>query len=364
MRRGTLPEPRSRVPDPPEWVCSREEPHPPRGGGANPAQELSPLREAMLPNFFVIGAAKCGTTSLCTLLGQHPDVFMSDPMEPHYFGRDDPEKTRAWYEGLFDGVEGETAVGEGSTSYTRPDLVERCASEIAAQVPEARLIYMVRDPVRRLESDWKMRKHEGWATEGPIARAVTREDTMLVTQGMYWRNLSHYRSEFAEEQILVVFLEDFAESPREELDRCFAHLGVGSDVDLEEPGRPRNSSSDFRRDLMVGRWLREIGLVELAREVLPDAIFTWGKALLTRPDRYSVRWDPEVKEQVVRNLAGDARRFLEYCGKPADFWALDSPSDSGPEEGEPAAETSAPSPRNRRDGRGATPPAGGGGGRG
>lgn len=276
----------------------------------------------MLPNFFVIGAAKCGTTSVCTLLGQHPDVFMCDPMEPHYFGRKDPVKTRAWYEEHFDDVTNETAVGEGSTSYTRPDLVADCASEIADLAPDARLIYVVRNPLRRLESDWKMRKREGWATGGPIANAATRDDTMLLTQGMYWQNLNHYRRRFEDEQICVVFLEDFSESPSEEMRRSFAHIGVDTDVELEDPGEPRNSSSDFRRPRRGAGWLREVGLVDIARRAVPGPVFRAAKRLLTRPDRYDVRWDPDARERVAAELFGDAQRFLDYCGKPEDFWDL------------------------------------------
>ena len=70
----------------------------------------------MLPNFIVIGAPKCGTTSLCHLLGNHPQVFMSKVKEPHYFGRKDPTKTLLWYEEHFVGAEDKKAIGEGSTS--------------------------------------------------------------------------------------------------------------------------------------------------------------------------------------------------------------------------------------------------------
>lgn len=277
----------------------------------------------MLPTFVVIGQAKCGTTSVYTLLRQHPDVFMSDPKEPHFFGLDDPEGSLDEYEALFDGVEDETAVGEASTSYTRPDIAEKCATNMARLIPDARLIYMVRNPIRRLESDWKMRKHQGWAPEGPIAEALTYDDRSLIRLGNYWRNLRPYRDHFDEDQILVVFLEDFAKSPSEEMKRCFSHIGVDPDAELENPNRSRFSSSDMREDRLGGGWLRELGLVDFAREVLPATLFAAGKSIFTRPDRYEVEWDPQAKQRVVDELAGDARRFLEYCGKPRDFWQLD-----------------------------------------
>lgn len=279
-------------------------------------------RGVTLPNFFVIGAAKCGTTSVCGLLGRHSDVFMSDPKEIHYFGRDDPEKTRSWYRAHFDDVDGESAVGEGSTSYTHPHIIEACASEISSAVPEARLIYMVRHPVRRLESDWKMRKHEGWVPDGSINDAVRDPDTTLISHGMYWGNLCVYRRHFRDEQILVVFLEDFSRSLPRELRRCFSHIGVDTDVSVHGADRPRNQSSEFRRDRALGEWLRRRGVVRWARGLLPDRVFSAGKKLLTEPDRYSVEWDAETKRRVAAAFEEDARGLLEYCGKAPDFWSL------------------------------------------
>jgi hypothetical protein len=275
----------------------------------------------MLPNFIIVGAAKCGTTSLCTLLGQHDNVFVSEPKEPHYFGRNDPDKTQSWYEAHFDAAVSEKAVGEGNTSYTKPDIVQQCASEISALIPNVRLIYMVRNPLERIESDWKMRKHEGWAADGPIENEVMR-DELLITQGMYWRNLSHYRHHFNDEQILVVFLEDFATGTTKEMGRCFSHIGVSPNVELVKPGKKRNSSSDFRRDRRLGRWMRELGLVDVARDMVPRSVWRLGKRMLTERDQYSVNWDPHVKRKVAQRLEPDARRFLEYCGKPKDYWDL------------------------------------------
>lgn len=275
----------------------------------------------MLPDFFVIGAAKCGTTTLCTLLGRHPDVFMSDPKEIHYFGRDDPEKTRSWYEAHFDRAAEFSAVGEGSTSYTHPHIIERCAAELVVAVPEARLIYMVRDPLRRLESDWKMRKHERWAPPGSINEAALEEDTTLIGHGLYWKNLNVYRRRFADEQLLVVFLEDLARSPEDVLRRCFVHIGVDPDATIEESEFHGNRSKDFRRDSWLSSRLRRFGVMPLLRRFVPEGPFSLAKELLTRPDRYTVRWDPVVRREVLDSFVDDTRALLSHCGKPPDFWS-------------------------------------------
>lgn len=106
----------------------------------------------MTPTFLVIGAAKCGTTTLCELLGAHPDVFVTDPKEPHYFSRVKRHLKQEWYEGLFAGATTEKALGEGSTSYSHPNRINLVAPTLRRLVPDCRLVYVVRHPVRRLES--------------------------------------------------------------------------------------------------------------------------------------------------------------------------------------------------------------------
>jgi len=273
----------------------------------------------MLPNFIVIGAAKCGTTSVCDLLGKHPDVFMCEPKEPCFFSHmDENERTREWYESLFQQAGSEPAVGEGSTAYTHPDVIERTAAAIKALIPDCRLIYMVRHPLKRLESDWRMRRHEGW-TPAAIGDAVT-EQPSLMTHGFYWQNLGVYRRNFPDEQILVVFLEDFVRDPNGELQRCLQHIGVDPDFTVEDAARPRNSAADFRKDGRIAARLRQLAAFETVKDALPVWFVQGAKGLLTRQERFPVEWDPEIRRRTIAQLREDAAHFLSHCGKPEEFW--------------------------------------------
>jgi Sulfotransferase domain len=108
------------------------------------------------PNFFIVGAPKCGTTALSEYLRGHPRVFVSRPKEPHFFGRDldyyfaPGQATLEHYLALFDGAGDEhLAVGEASVWY----LYSRTAlAEIREFAPEARIVVMVRDPVELVPS--------------------------------------------------------------------------------------------------------------------------------------------------------------------------------------------------------------------
>mgnify|MGYP001549970980 CR=1 FL=1 len=283
----------------------------------------TPDNTSMLPSFIVIGAAKCGTTSICNLLGRHPDVFVSDPKEPHYFSRILSYRTgRKRYEQLFEEAErgGFLAVGEGSTSYTHPSRGDFTAARIRETLPDVRLIYMVRHPIRRLESDWLMRRREGRTPER-IGAAVERQAS-LVTFGMYWKHLSLYREHFPDDQIATVFLEDLAEAPEEVVGGLCHHMGVDP-ARMPAPGDTRsNRAEQYRKDGLMASALRKVpGAVKL-RDAMPDSVRRMGKDLLTDEYGETIEWRPGEVEAVLDVLRPDALRLLEHCGKPSDFWDL------------------------------------------
>src|SRR6185295_6140807 len=108
------------------------------------------------PDFVVIGAMKCGTSTLHVQLAAQPGFFMSEPKEPNFFS-DDAEFARGegWYRGLFAGAGEGDLRGESSTHYTKlpthPRTVERLASELGRDL---RFVYVVRHPVDRLVSHY------------------------------------------------------------------------------------------------------------------------------------------------------------------------------------------------------------------
>jgi hypothetical protein len=275
----------------------------------------------MFPSFIVIGAAKCGTTSICDLLGTHPDVFMCSPKEPHYFSRlTSFENQREWYESLFEGAEGALAIGEGSTSYTHPHRIDFVVPRLRKYLPECRLIYMVRHPIRRLESDWRMRWSEGRVSQ-PIGEATDKQAS-LITFGLYWRHLSRYLEVFPDNQILVVFLEDFAAHPQRELQRIFEHVGVDSGFRPEDPSRRRNAAIARRELSRPARLLKRIPGVDEAKDWLPSSISDLARTFLTSTRRIEVQWDRTSLRAVADLFRNDSQSLLNYCGKPRDYWDL------------------------------------------
>ena len=162
----------------------------------------------MRPNFFVIGASKSGTSSLCELIANHPDVFFTTPKEPLYFTlAEEQGLTREWYESLFEGSDGYRAVGEGSTNYAVAGMYPDIAEQLEAYSPGCRVIYIVRHPPARIESQWIQLRSVNKAPES-FTQAI-REVPEMIEGNLYWKNISSFRRVMTDERILVLFLDDF-----------------------------------------------------------------------------------------------------------------------------------------------------------
>jgi len=275
------------------------------------------------PNFFVIGAAKAGTTSLCELLATHEDVFISDPKEPGFFTL--PEQRRLglpWYESLFRSPQKYTAIGEGSTTYSitgvYPDVVDR----IADYSPDARIIYILREPWSRIESLWMQWRSMGRFVPRSFIKAV-RTDVAFIDSSRYWKQISAYRRRIDDARILVLFLEDLRINPAETLRRCFEFLGVDSTFVPRDLARPRNMWHGKREDRLALELLRHLpGYDRVRDQLIPVGLRRRVKALFTRPLTARPSWDDETRQWFREQISEDVARALEYAGKPSDFWQL------------------------------------------
>lgn len=243
----------------------------------------------MLPNFLIIGAAKSGTTSLYEQLRRHPDVCMPTRRwkEPTFFSeRAQGRWARGmhWYRSLFSHHRGERAVGEASTSYTKAPVYGDAPAKIASVLPDARLIYLVRDPVDQVVSHYcHMVFHDGLRL--PFDRAVV-EKPFLVDAARYAFQLAPYLQRFPRERILVVPFERYVADPVAEGKRVCRFLDVDDSVELGLD-RPRNVGSSHR--LMRGiHWPRAYrGLQRHAPRVLRRAFDRWMTRSVPRPSRSS-----------------------------------------------------------------------------
>ena len=186
------------------------------------------------PNLFIIGAMKSGTSSLHAYLGAHPSVFMCEPKEPCYFvDRVDlnryVENLGLWrgedrYLALFNEAGAATIVGESSTAYAKAPRIKGVADRIARFNPDARFIYLMRDPVERTVSHyWHMVRHYG--EHRSLERAI-RETAEYCDVSDYAMQLRQYYDVFHADQVLPLTFEDLVGDAVSVVKRICDWLGV------------------------------------------------------------------------------------------------------------------------------------------
>jgi len=206
------------------------------------------------PNFMIIGAGKSGTTTLAHHLGQHPDIFVSDPKEPHYFTLN-WDRGAEWYTGLFEGAGYFSARGEASATYTLFPEFTDVPKRIRQYCEEGmRFIYIVRHPVERMLSHWA---HDKMAGNIPVEQSI--EDllgsgTKYEYASSYALQIEQYLQYFDQFSIKVVVFEKYIENSQPVLRELFQFLGVDAECAVEDL-TAKNVSSQNRH---VPGWIREI----------------------------------------------------------------------------------------------------------
>ena len=178
-----------------------------------------------VPNFFIVGASKAGTTSLAQALKDHPSVFMTDPKEPNFFdGYDAAETIDAaeleTYLKLYDGAQNEVVIGEASVSYLSS---KQAARHIHKLNPNAKILISLRNPTTRIISLYEMYVRHG-LTE--TFEHATKTDPWLVRQCHYAANVERILEHFPRDQILAIDFQDVGRDWNGTMTKIHDFLGV------------------------------------------------------------------------------------------------------------------------------------------
>ena len=235
---------------------------------------------------------------------------MSNPKAPAFFCKDEIF-SRGWplYESMFADAVGRIVIGEASTSYTKQMLFPRTAERIAAYPPDARLVYIERQPLARILSHWLHLSAE--VREMPPLSVALERWPHIIDTSLYWTQISAYRRYYPDDGILVLFFEDLVERPAELFRCCYLFLGV--DPELGESGQFRASHVSARKRLEgpLIRGLQRLPLALRLKAIVPDlarAIMPmFPRSLPSRPE-----WPPGLRREVSTRLEADTREFLEF----------------------------------------------------
>jgi hypothetical protein len=276
-----------------------------------------------LPNLLVIGAGKCGTTSLHSYLDLHPEIAMSRQKELHFFaGRRSWEKGLDWYRAQFNSSAG--IRGESSVTYSAYPQFEGVPQRIQSIVPEVKLIYMVRDPVQRMLSSYVHRFSDNEENRNLEDALGEEGDQIYLARSQYHRQLQQYLEYFPLEQILVVALEDLQRRRRATLRRIFEFLGVGAEFDSPAFDQVKHRSEFKRRKGRLALFLRWLAETPPARLLSADRRRAIGKVLyrpFSRPISQPVLSE-ELRRTLNQRLEQDVRALRELTGQGFSDWNL------------------------------------------
>lgn len=257
----------------------------------------------------VIGAMKCGTTSLARYLSGHPQISSCRIEEPHFFADDDVyARGLAWYESLFQYNEEQHRIClEHSTTYAKYPYFSSPPERIAKDLGNSRFVYMVRDPVDRVVSHFNFSMRHGWIEAGEKPT-----DERFLSPSRYAMQLERFERFFPKESILVVRLDDMTRDPQSVLARVQSFLGV--DVQTLEGVDKRHNAGRASTQLQYLTW--RLGLkpyVQRLKPYLPPLLRKAARRVGSAPAK-QITLSPAERVAVAERLEQDTLALRERYG--------------------------------------------------
>lgn len=296
------------------------------------------------PNLFLIGAPKCGTTFFHDLLSQHPQIFMSEEKELWHFNDPDHEYNVEDYLSSFIDGSDFPYRGESSPAYCEVLAFPDVPSDIHKFSPNAKILYLVREPFSRLRSVWAQTLSTGhWAEEKfysqkmPLSyREAVFSYPPFLDACRYWTTIEKYREYFEDDNIKVILFENLISDYDATLKEVFEFLSVAEDVDINPDDGKQNKSEG---KTIYSPWSARFGrlLPPAVKAMLPQ---NWKENLKATINTLSV---PEIDHsdlseadvnEVRRILAPEIRELYAYLGIENDPWNFFGTDESAEREAE------------------------------
>ncbi len=294
-----------------------------RRGGRVPRRRR---RHAAPPTLIIIGGLKCGTTSIHHYLGLHPEVQMSKPKELNFFVEElNWDLGLDWYLGRFDGRF--RVRGESSPHYTNLPRFQGVAERIHTHVPDARLIYMVRDPIGRILSHWRHAVGAGYETRD-IDEVLSRDDHGYVHRSLYWMQLQPYLEHFDRSRIEVISQEELQSDREATMRRAFRFVGVAEDFTSEQFDREweKSTAKESERYQVMERLVKLPGFRSLDRNFdrLPESMRWMVEKVVHDPDQPSApkpRLSANTRAKLTARFRDDVAALQGFAGRRFAGWA-------------------------------------------
>jgi hypothetical protein len=292
-------------------------------GDGDGRRRLSPPRERpALPNLIVIGATKAATTAVHSFLDDHPEIDMATDKELNFFLDPEAGARLDEYATFFDA--GSPHRGEASPLYTYEPNLPGTPGRIRDALPDARLIYLVRDPVERALSDY-VHYSAQWGEPEDGFDHPDHPYNVFTAPSRYARQLEAYLAHFPRDQILVVDQAELLADGQRAMAAIFRFLGADDGFTSPRFSERVNPAEGRRRMTRLGRSMRASRLATgLSR--LPDG----ARERLLAGARRLILWapseewapDPALRERLRETFAADAARLRELTGQEFASWQV------------------------------------------
>jgi hypothetical protein len=266
-----------------------------------------------LPDFVIIGAMKCATSTLHDQLAMQSGIYMTTPKEPYFFSNDEVwQKGFNWYSSLFSGAAETDLCGESSTHYTKLPTYPKTVERMQAHIPNAKLIYVLRHPIERLVShyihDWTENK-----IRVPIDDAIHSYPD-LIDYSRYAMQLRPFLDTYGPKKILIVFFERLTSSPQQEFERICRFLGYEGNPQWQFQHATNVSEKRMRNSAIRDAIVWNPIVTKLRRTLIPKSIRESIKA------KWQMKGRPEISDANQQRLARifdeDLAVLSAYIGVP------------------------------------------------
>ncbi|WPF89310.1 sulfotransferase [Cyanobacterium aponinum AL20118] len=260
------------------------------------------------PDFLIIGAMKCATSTLHEQLALQSGIFMTKLKEPNFFSNDEIYKQgMTWYLSQFQGAQLTDLCGESSTHYTKLPTYPQTVDRIKVHLPNAKFIYVMRHPIDRLISQYI---HE-W-TQRVINININQaiyDYPELISYSQYTMQLQPFLETFDRERILLVFFERLLQYPQTELERIANFIGYKSSVKWHDLSAVNVSQERMRKSEWRDFFVEAPILKQIRKKFIPQDFRDWIKSL------WMMKEKPQLTQESRKYLKSIFDQDLQILGQ-------------------------------------------------
>lgn len=306
-----------------------------------------------LPNFFILGAPKAGTTSLANYLRQHPQVFIPQNKEPNFFilegyelppfaGPADSKTLNEViykysitdlerYQALYQGVVDQSAIGDATVLYL---YYPQAADRIKDLIPDAKMIVVLRNPIDRAYSHYLMVKEKYRLEPLELTQALDQEqeriaknwgwDWHYINVGMYYKQLKYYFNCFNPKQFKIFLYEDYCQNPLRVIQEICRHIGVedGFTPDTSNRSKVAYASKNAVLDRLLNQPNR---LKSRINHILPNSAVKKLIALGNHLNQVPLEpMTPEVRHQLQNRFQAEIHQLQDLIQRDLSAWLAES----------------------------------------